>query len=238
MKNSILYILVAGLLIAASSCQQSGTSNVKLESQIDSVSYAIGVIFGSNNKQQLETAPSADELNKEIISTTLRSAFYDEELKMTPEEANAMIQKFFSEAAKLEAQANLEAGNKFLEENGKREGVQTTESGLQYEILVEGEGEKPTETDQVRVHYHGTLIDGTVFDSSVEKGEPIVLGVNRVIPGWTEALQMMPVGSKWKLYIPSNLAYGANPRPGGAIKPNMALIFEVELLEIVKDENK
>ena len=236
MKNSILYILVAGLLIAASSCQQGGTSNVKLESDIDSVSYAIGVLVGANNTQQLENAPGGNEMNIEVMAAAFRTISLGEEGKITPEEANAVIQKFFSEAGDREAQKNLEAGNMFLEENAKREGVQTTESGLQYEVLVEGDGEKPTETDQVRVHYHGTLIDGTVFDSSVERGEPAVFGVNRVISGWTEALQLMPVGSKWKVYIPSDLAYGANPRPGGAIKSNMALIFEVELLEIIKED--
>ncbi len=236
MKNSILYLLVAGLLVAATSCQQGVTSNAKLETQIDSVSYAIGILVGENNKQQLENAPGNDDMNIEAMVSAFQTASKGEEGKMSAEDANAMIQKFFAEAGEREAQKNLEEGNKFLEENKAREGVQTTESGLQYEVLVEGDGEKPAETDQVRVHYHGTLIDGTVFDSSVEKGNPIVLGVNRVIPGWTEALKMMPVGSKWKLYIPANLAYGANPRPGGVIKPNMALIFEVELLEIVKND--
>ena len=113
-----------------------------------------------------------------------------------------------------------------------RKGVNITESGLQYEILVEGNGEKPTSESQVSVHYHGTLLDGTVFDSSVDRGEPATFGVSQVIKGWTEVLQLMPTGSKWKVYIPSELAYGANPRPGGAIKPNMALIFEIELISI------
>lgn len=235
MKNSILYLLVAGLLIAASSCQQNGATNVKLESDLDSVSYAIGVYMGSMNNKQLKDVPDGEKMNLNAVAEAFRSVTLGEEPKISEESANEIIQSYFSKASEREAQTSLEEGNKFLEENKARKGVQTTESGLQYEILVEGEGEKPGPTDQVRVHYHGTLIDGTVFDSSVENGEPIVLGVNRVIPGWTEALQMMPVGSKWKLYIPSNLAYGANPRPGGAIKPNMALIFEVELLEIVKE---
>jgi FKBP-type peptidyl-prolyl cis-trans isomerase len=237
MKNSILYLFVAALVIAAASCQQGGSSNVKMETQIDSVSYAIGVLVGSNNNQQLENAPGNEEMNIEVMADAFRSTSLGEETKISTEEANAMIQKFFNEASEREAQANLEEGNKFLEENKAREGVQTTESGLQYEVLVEGDGEKPAATDQVRVHYHGTLIDGTVFDSSVDRGEPAVFGVNRVIPGWTEALQLMPVGSKWKIYIPSDLAYG--PRgAGGDIGPNETLIFEVELLEIVKPDNK
>ena len=236
MKNSILYLLVAGLIVAASSCQQSGTTNVKLESQIDSVSYAIGILVGENNNQQLENAPGDDEMNIEAMVNAFRTASLGEEAKMSQEDAQALIQKFFAEAGEREAQKNLEAGNKFLEENGKRDGVVTTESGLQYEVLVEGDGEKPGPTDQVRVHYHGTLLDGTVFDSSVDRGEPAVFGVNRVIPGWTEALQLMPVGSKWKIYIPSDLAYG--PRGSRTIGPNETLIFEVELLEIVKDDNQ
>lgn len=237
MKNSILYLFVAALVIAAASCQQGGSSSAKMETEIDSVSYAIGVLVGSNNNQQLENVPGNDEMNIEVMADAFRTTSLGEETKMTPEEANAMIQKFFTAASEREAQANLEEGNKFLEENKAREGVNTTESGLQYEILVEGNGEKPKATDQVRVHYHGTLIDGTVFDSSVEDGEPAVFGVNRVIKGWSEALQLMPVGSKWKIYVPSDLAYG--PRgAGGDIGPNATLIFEVELLEIVKDDNK
>ena len=235
MKNSFLYLVVAGLMIVTASCQQGGTSNVKIESPIDSVSYAIGVLVGTNNNQQLENVPGDDKMNIEVMAAAFRKTSLGEETEMTPEEANALIQKFFTEASEREAQANMEEGNKFLEENKSREGIHTTESGLQYEIITEGTGEKPSATDQVRVHYHGTLIDGTVFDSSVEAGEPAVFGVNRVIPGWTEALQLMPVGSKWKVYIPSNLAYG--PRgAGGDIGPNETLIFEVELLEIVKGD--
>ncbi len=234
MKNSILYLLVFGLIVAATSCQQGGPANVKMETSVDSVSYAIGVLVGTNNKKQLESAPGSDEMSMEIMSAAFRSASLGEEPKMTQEEANALVQQFFQDASEREAQANLEEGNKFLEENAAREGVTTTESGLQYEVLTEGTGEKPAATDKVRVHYHGTLTDGTVFDSSVERGEPAVFGVNQVIKGWTEALQLMPVGSKWKVFIPSELAYG--PRgAGGDIGPNSALVFEVELLEIVKE---
>lgn len=233
MKNTILYLLVVGLIVAATSCQQGGPANVKMETSVDSVSYAIGVLVGANNKKQLENAPGSDEMNMEIMAAAFRAMSLGEEAKIAEEDANALVQKFFMEAGEREAQANLEAGNKFLEENGKREGVTTTESGLQYEVITEGTGEKPTATDRVRVHYHGTLIDGTVFDSSVDRGEPTVFGVNQVIKGWTEALQLMPVGSKWKVFIPSGLAYG--PRGPGEIGPNAALTFEVELLEIVKD---
>jgi FKBP-type peptidyl-prolyl cis-trans isomerase len=126
-----------------------------------------------------------------------------------------------------------EAGKKFLADNGKRAGVQTTASGLQYEILKEGNGPKPLATDTVVVHYHGTTIEGKVFDSSVDRKQPAKFPVNQVIPGWTEALQLMPVGSKWKLVIPSEIAYGERGA-GAEIKPNSVLVFEVELLEIKK----
>lgn len=233
MKNSILYLLVFGLIVAASSCQQGGPANVKLETSVDSVSYAIGVLVGANNKKQLESAPGSDEMSMEIMAAAFRSASLEEEAVITEEDANALVQKFFAEAGEREGQANLEEGNKFLEENKAREGVSVTESGLQYEVLTEGTGAKPTAEDQVRVHYHGTLIDGTVFDSSVDRGEPAVFGVGQVIPGWTEALQLMPVGSKWKVFLPSEIAYGERGA-GGDIGPNSALIFEVELLEIVE----
>lgn len=237
MKNAILFIAIVAMMIAATSCQPGGKADVKLETRVDSVSYAIGVLVGANNKKQLEGAPGNSEMNIEAMAQAFRTSSLGEEVKISEEDANALIQKFFMEENDREAQENLEAGNKFLEENGKREGVTTTESGLQYEVLTEGTGEKPAATDQVRVHYHGTLIDGTVFDSSVEKGEPVVFGVNRVIKGWSEALQLMPVGSKWKIYIPADLAYGERGA-GDDIGPNAALVFEVELLEIVKEDNK
>ena len=129
-------------------------------------------------------------------------------------------------------QANLEAGNAFLEENSKKETVVSLPSGLQYEILTEGSGAKPVATDKVKCHYHGTLLNGTVFDSSLQRGQPAVFGVNQVIKGWVEALQLMTVGSKWRLFIPSDLAYGEQGA-GGSIEPNSTLIFDVELLEIV-----
>lgn len=135
--------------------------------------------------------------------------------------------------ARIESSATLQAGEKFLAENKTKEGVITTESGLQYQIIKAGNGAKPGLTDQVKCHYHGTLIDGTVFDSSVERNEPATFYVNGVIKGWTEALQMMPAGSKWKLFIPAELAYG-DRAAGEKIKANSALVFEVELIEIVK----
>lgn len=234
MKNNIIYLLVIGLMIAATACQQGGSKDVKLETSVDSVSYAIGVLVGANNLQQLSSAPGGDELDVNIMSSAFNAASLEEELKISQEDANALVQTFFQGAAERKAQTNLEEGNKFLEENKGREGVTTLESGLQYEVLTEGDGVKPTAQDQVRVHYHGTLIDGTVFDSSVDRGEPAVFGVSQVIKGWTEALQLMPVGSKWKIYLPASIAYGERGA-GADIGPNATLIFEVELLEIVKE---
>jgi FKBP-type peptidyl-prolyl cis-trans isomerase len=233
MKNSIIYGLVIVLALSAS-CQQSG-KKVKLVTNIDSVSYAIGVLVGSNNLKQLESAPGGDEINKEAMAAAFRASTLGEDSIISPEQANALVQKFFEGAGERKAQKNLEEGNAFLEKNKARAGVTTTQSGLQYEVLTAGTGPMPTAADQVRVHYHGTLIDGKVFDSSVDRGEPVVFGVGQVIPGWTEALQLMPVGSKWKIYLPANIAYGERGA-GGDIGPNAALIFEVELLEIVPAE--
>ena len=150
---------------------------------------------------------------------------------MSPEEANQILQDYFRKSQDDMLTKNLEAGKAFLAENSKKEGITTLSSGLQYEVITEGNGPKPSATDQVKCHYHGTLIDGTVFDSSVQRGQPAVFGVNQVIKGWVEALQLMPVGSKWRLFIPSDLAYGEQGA-GGSIEPNTALIFEVELLGI------
>ena len=155
----------------------------------------------------------------------------NESTSMSPEEANQTLQEYFSKQQEEMLNKNLETGIAFLEENSKKENVVPLPSGLQYEILTEGNGPKPKATESVKCHYHGTLLDGTVFDSSVQRGEPAVFGVNQVIKGWVEALQLMSVGSKWKLFIPSNLAYGSQGA-GNSIEPNSTLIFEVELLGI------
>ena len=147
-------------------------------------------------------------------------------------EAREIVNKYFEELESKMGAVAIEQGQAFLEENKKGPGVVVLPSGLQYEIIKEGTGKKPKATDQVRCHYEGTLIDGTLFDSSIQRGEPAVFGVNQVIPGWVEALQLMPEGSKWKLYIPSELAYGARGA-GEMIPPHSTLIFEVELLEVL-----
>ena len=165
--------------------------------------------------------------------------FYGSEPRMSYDEAKAEIQKFFTElqakqdeAAKVMGEQNARAGEAFLTENGKRSEVKTTASGLQYEVLEEGDGPRPEAGDQVVVHYTGKLIDGTVFDSSEERGEPATFGVTQVSPGWVEALQLMIAGSKWRLFIPSQLAYGPQGA-GGVIGPNQTLIFDVNLIKVV-----
>jgi FKBP-type peptidyl-prolyl cis-trans isomerase len=171
------------------------------------------------------------EVNLKAILAGMQDAIDKEELFMDKNMANMWIGQYMQALEKEAGEKNLAEGREFLEKNKERKGIVTTESGLQYEILVEGDGPKPTDTSMVTVHYQGTLIDGTEFESSLD-GEPAQFRANQVIAGWTEALQLMPVGSKWKIYLPTEIAYGANPRPGGVIKSNMALIFELELISI------
>jgi FKBP-type peptidyl-prolyl cis-trans isomerase FklB len=202
--------------------------------EFDRLSYALGLSMGNNFRSSGITSLATQD-----FADGVAAVFDNATPKMSYDEAKAVIQQFFTEldakqkaeAAKM-AEVNAEAGKKFLEENAKRPEVTTTDSGLQYEVLAEGTGAKPAATDQVKVHYTGTLIDGTVFDSSVERGEPAVFGVNQVIAGWVEALQLMNAGSKWRLYIPSHIAYGPNGA-GNIIGPNATLIFDVELIEVL-----
>ncbi|MBD5368342.1 MAG: FKBP-type peptidyl-prolyl cis-trans isomerase [Bacteroides sp.] len=206
-----------------------------MEQKLDRISYALGLSMGNNFK-----ASGITELNVKDFADGVAAVFYGSQPKMTYDEAKAEIQAYFTEMQKKQEAAaaemsavNEKAGKEFLEENGKRAEVHITPSGLQYEVLTEGNGPKPTAQDRVEVHYTGKLIDGTVFDSSVERGAPATFGVTQVIPGWVEALQMMPEGSKWRLFIPSQLAYGPQGA-GGVIGPNSTLIFDVELLKVVK----
>ena len=196
--------------------------------EIKAVSYCVGMsIAGSLLQQNLQG------INPEIMAQAISDVFQGKPAPYAPEQANQIISQYLSVAVQEQFKANKEAGEKFLAENFKKEGVQTTISGLQYEVIEEGKGKNPSATSQVKVHYHGTLLDGTVFDSSVERNSPATFGVNQVIPGWTEALQLMKEGAKYRLYIPQDLAYGEQPHPGGPIQPFMALIFDVELLEIL-----
>jgi FKBP-type peptidyl-prolyl cis-trans isomerase FklB len=207
------------------SCQ-TRLSDVSLKSEIDSVSYCIGLSIGSN----LKTSPMK-EINYQAVAKGMEDGF-GETGTMDPYEANRIISVYMQRLEELQTAENSKVSQEYLEANKSKSGVVTLPSGLQYKIIREGTGPKPQLTDNVTVHYHGTLIDGTVFDSSVERNEPASFPVNGVIMGWQEALQLMPVGSKWELYVPSELAYGNRAMPGSKIQANMALIFEVELISI------
>ncbi|PHI19233.1 peptidylprolyl isomerase [Lewinellaceae bacterium SD302] len=192
---------------------------------MDSVSYSLGVLFAQNLKQQ-----GMSEVDSEALSKGFADALAGKET-IDAQQANAMVQQHFQAAAAKKGAAAKGEGEAFLAENAKREGVQVTDSGLQYEILKPGNGKSPTATQTVKVHYHGTLIDGTVFDSSVDRGETIEFPLNRVISGWTEGLQLMQEGAKYRFFIPYDLAYGERGS-GAKIAPYSALIFDVELFEV------
>jgi FKBP-type peptidyl-prolyl cis-trans isomerase len=227
----ILPVALIGALLAA--CGQSGQMDdtTNLESLESRVNYGLGYNYASQLLQ------SGIELDAGAFTAGVRDAAADSESRLTDEELQAAFEEY---QANLQAQAeaeqesmaseNLAEANAFLAENAQAEGVMTTASGLQYKILEEGTGPKPTTDSTVQVHYEGRLLDGTVFDSSYQRGEPVDFGVTQVIPGWTEALQMMPEGSKWQLFIPPNLGYGASGA-GGVIGPNSLLIFDVELIQ-------
>ena len=193
----------------------------------DEVSYALGLSIGQNFK-----ASGIKAITSEDFIAGLQDALAEREPQMTTERAREVINQLFMRLQQEESELNAAAGKEYQEIMRHKSGVVTLPSGLQYEIIKEGSGAKPKATDKVRVHYHGTLINGVVFDSSVERGEPAEFPLNAVIPGWTEILQLMPVGSKWRVVIPSGLAYGSRGA-GDVIRPNMTLIFEIELLDIV-----
>jgi FKBP-type peptidyl-prolyl cis-trans isomerase FklB len=194
---------------------------------MDKISYALGLSIGNNF-----LSSGIKKVVFEAFLKGMQDVINEAPLAMSYDEAKEVMNDYFTRLQGERLEVNLKAGEEFLAINKNRPGVVTLPSGLQYEILKEGNGSMPKATDQVKCHYHGTLIDGTVFDSSVERGQPATFGVNQVIPGWVEALQLMPVGSKWKLFIPSNLAYG-KAGAGQSIEPNSTLIFEVEILDIV-----
>ena len=213
-------------------CLTVCVSGQTLNNQVDSLSYAFGAFFGRNIQSSVQSG-GFPTVNARVLVQAIQTLFENEaELKMTPEEASMYINVQYAKLLEARYEGNRTAGLRFLENNRTAPEVVTLPSGLQYKVITPGDGPKPTAADQVTVHYHGTLIDGTVFDSSVERGQPAVFGVTQVIQGWVEALQLMPVGSKWILYIPSELAYGNTQRPGGVIEPYSTLIFEVELISI------
>lgn len=191
------------------------------------VSYCVGMSVADSLMQQ-----DLDQLNPEILAQAISDVFAGKETKFSPNEANGIIQQYLQEVTESKFEVFKQEGEAFLADNKSKAGVQVTDSGLQFEVIEAGNGAKPGATDTVEVHYHGTLIDGTVFDSSIQRGQTATFGVHQVIKGWTEALQLMSEGAKYRLYIPQDLAYGAHPHPGGAIKPFMTLIFDVELVKV------
>jgi FKBP-type peptidyl-prolyl cis-trans isomerase FklB len=239
---SFMYRLLKLVSISTLSCifclnsafAQAPTAS-PLKTELDSLAYAIGVSVAGSVKSQ-----GLSDINPDILARAIGDVLKNRPALLTPDQSNQALNTYFTkkneemqrQAAEKAAQ-NKKAGEAFLEQNKKRSGVITTASGLQYEVVKMGEGPKPAATDRVKTHYHGTLIDGTVFDSSVQRGTPAEFPVNGVITGWQEALQLMPVGSKFKLYLPSEIAYG-DRGAGQMIAPGAALVFEVELLEIVK----
>jgi len=223
--------MFAGVIALASCANQGNMTETKLatlETEEQKVAYAIGMDIARNL-----SSSGIENLDANALAQGVDQMMNGSELLLGEAEAQEVIQNYFSALQEKKFAGNIEAGKAFLAENKTKEGVVELPSGLQYQIITEGTGEKPGINDVVKTHYHGTLLDGTVFDSSVDRGEPISFPVSGVIAGWTEALQLMPVGSKWKLFIPSELAYGERGA-GAQIGPHATLIFEVELLEVEK----
>lgn len=223
MKN---IIVLSSLMLFVACNTEKPNQAANLNTELDSVSYSLGVNIGENIKKQFE------DINLDNFEAGIKDVLEkDVEAKISDNQAQAIIQSYFTKKQQKQSESVIEEGINFLRENGKREGVTTLASGLQYEVINNGTGPKPTIEDNVTTHYHGTLIDGTVFDSSVDRGEPASFPVGGVIKGWTEALQLMSVGSKWKLFVPYDLAYGERGA-GPQIGPYSTLIFDVELISI------
>lgn len=200
--------------------------NKKPSNLKEQVSYSLGLNIALSIKEQ-----GFEDIDLNFLSQAIADVYGKQSLQIDPNQAGQILDQYFNEMQNKKFQKNVEEGQKFLKDNSTKEGVVTLKSGLLYKVLKEGSGPKPKATDKVTTHYHGTLIDGTVFDSSVERGQPATFPVNGVIPGWVEALQLMGTGSKWRLYVPSDLAYG-NRAVSEKIGPNSTLIFDVELISI------
>lgn len=209
--------------------EKNEAPKMELISESDSASYAMGVYMGKQSAMML----SAQNYNLDLFVKAFVDAISDSPLKISPDSAVVFLNAYEKKVKEREAAERIKLEEDFLSANAKRDGVMQTASGLQYQVVKMGEGQKPLSTDKVRVHYEGTLLDGKKFDSSIDRGKPAEFALNRVIKGWTEGLQLMPVGSKFTFYIPYKLAYGAQGA-GNAVPPYSTLIFEVELLDIIK----
>ena len=228
--NVLAFAAALAMGMSLTSCNNV-SSKANLKSDVDSASYAIGVSSGEGFKENLKTLPGG-EANIDALIIGFTQALKGEKTTMTKEVAQKYLNDYFQSATKKEAAITKAEGAKFMAENKSKDGVITTESGIEYKVEKEGNGPKPKATDKVKVHYVGTLLDGTEFDSSVKRGQPATFNLSQVIPGWTEGIQLMPVGSKYTFWIPSELAYGDHGTQG--IKPGSTLKFEVELLSIEK----
>ena len=226
MKPLQILTLVQFILIITSSCNGQKTTHNQQMTKHDSVSYSFGHLMAGNLKSM-----GSNDLNFDFFNLGVEDAFNNSSMIST-EEAKQVVNNHLSEIQEKLGAEEINKGKVFLEKNSKELGVETTESGLQYRHEVLGTGDSPTSSSSVTVHYSGTLLDGTIFDSSYNRGEPVTFPLNGVIAGWTEGLQLMKVGGKTTFFIPQNLAYGANPRPNGPIPPYATLIFEVELISI------
>lgn len=229
-------MITAAVVVAFTACKSGGSNelkNYKLKTTEDSIAYAIGAQIAMNT--QINSLKQTDStVNFMALAKAMYEMYNDGKFSMEDKEIEGVLMRKFDPEGYKKGLENEKKGKDFFEKNAKKAGVKTTKSGLQYEVITEGTGPKPTAADNVKVHYTGTLLDGTVFDSSVERGEPVEFPLGQVIKGWTEGLQLMSVGSKYKLYVPSELAYGSAGQPQGGIAPNEPLIFEVELLSIEK----
>lgn len=242
MIKNLKFLFLAAFLLSVMSCDvaaQTGKNKAKSEktektdsktdtktTKMDSLSYGLGVLLGQNIKQL-----DLENIDANVLAVAIQDVMDNKQLKITPEQANMIVSNEMAAAAERKAGPAIEEGRKFLEENAKKPGIKTTPSGLQYEVLVSGTGATPKLTDKVTTNYRGTLINGNQFDSSYDRGEPATFPVNGVIKGWTEALQMMKEGDKWRLYIPYNLAYGERGA-GRDIPPYATLIFDIELIKV------
>lgn len=235
--KKILFISLIAVSVAACSTAKKveivSVPEVVLANDVDSMSYSLGVNMGTDFSKNLLTIPGG-LVNKDLIIKGFSQALKNDTTLLTQEQAQQFFQNYMMVAQQKDNELKKAEGEKFLAENKAKAGIASTPSGLQYEVIQDANGAKPAATDKVKVHYTGKTIDGKVFDSSVERGEPIEFSLNQVIPGWSEGVQLMPVGSKYKFYIPYNLAYGEQGIPQAGIPPFAPLIFEVELLEIVK----
>jgi FKBP-type peptidyl-prolyl cis-trans isomerase len=232
--RNLLVLAVLVTFIGACSKGPNMSGSAKIKSELDTVSYALG----ADVAKSLQDRNGVEELNYSAFVKGMQEVFEGEEVMLDDTQRRDKIRGYLQKLSQQRNEKNLKEGQEFLAENKEKEGVKTTESGLQYKVIEEGSGATPDANDTVRVHYEGKTIDGETFENSRDQGEPVEFPVNRVISGWTEGLQLMKEGGHYKFFIPTELGYGTRVRPGGKIEPNEALIFDVELIEVIPAEGE